>query len=224
MKVKNKILLVLAVLFCACITVFAVACSGGSVSYTFEEYSFNTGTGEESDWRELDYPDEEIEMDGVVDETAYGTTYLSITDVNGVNMKVYAYMGQEGVFFGFVSDDTNVYYNEDREVYNNTSVEIQVAPAGTEDLTANVVQLRVGVNGYAEQWIGLYSIDSTNGSTYDYTRKSIPSMGAVHINGELNSSDCDGYSPKFICRIPPLNIEEGVKPDPSSARRPSTRG
>lgn len=94
MKVKNKILLVLGVLFCACITVFAVACSGRSVSYTFEEYSFNTGTGEESDWRELDYPDEEIEMDGVVDETAYGTTYLSITDVNGVNMKVYAYMGQ----------------------------------------------------------------------------------------------------------------------------------
>ena len=213
MKVKNKILLVLAVLFCACITVFAVACNGGSVNYTFEEYSFNTGTGEESDWRELDYPDEEIEMDGVVDETAYGTTYLSITDVNGVNMKVYAYMGQEGVFFGFVSDDTNVYYNEDREVYNNTSVEIQVAPAGTEDLTANVVQLRVGVNGYAEQWIGLYSIDSTNGSTYDYTRKSIPSMGAVHINGELNSSDCDGYSIEIYMPYTSLNIEEGVKPD-----------
>lgn len=220
MKGKNKILLVLAVLFCACIALFAVACNGDGGSYTFEEYSYNNGPDEENDWRELEYPDENMDVDGVVDETAYGTTYLSITDVNGVNMKVYAYMGEEGVFFGFVSDDKNVYYNPDQDVYNNTSVEIQVAPAGTESLTANVVQLRFGANGYAEQWIGL----KANDQAYEYTRKYVPSMGAVHINGTLNSSECDGYSMELYLPYTSLNLTE--KPEsivcaPSFNTKPS---
>ena len=173
--------------------------------YKFEKYSFNYGGESENDWRALEYPDTDIEMDGLVNAEEYGEKYLSFSDVNGVNMKVYAHLGEEGVFFGFVSNDRYVNYNTKHEVFNNTSVEIQVAPNGTETLNSNVVQLRLGANGTPDQWVGFPSSDG-----YSYSNKYIPSMGVVHINGELNKQ-ADGYSVELY--LPYTSIGLSEKPD-----------
>lgn len=205
---KKLVLTCLITLLCLCMFGF-VACKA---DYKFDEFTpdLDSGSNATNDWTELDYPDEKMKVDGEVTTEEYGENYLSFTDVRGVNMKVYAYMGEEGVFFGFVSDDNNVYYKESdygddlsAKVYNNTSIEIQVAPAGTSSLNANTVQLRLGANGYTEQWIGLASADG-----YQYTRKYVPSMGRVKINGELNSSDCDGYSMEIYLPYTSMNLSE----------------
>lgn len=205
MKARKILLFSLIALLCVCIAMFIVACSkttGGS--YQFEKYEYNNGTSENGNWTDLEYPDTDMNVDGSVTTEEYGASYLSFTDVNGVNMKVYAHMGEEGVFFGFVSDDRNVYYHEEAEVFNNTSVEIQVAPANTATLNSNVTQLRLGANGYAEQWIGFKAQDKA----YSYTRKYVPSMGAVLINGELNTSTCKGYSMELYLPYTSLNLSE----------------
>ncbi len=205
MKTRKILLVSLMTLLCVSLAMFIVACSkttGGS--YQFEKYEYNNGTSENGNWTDLKYPDTDMNVDGSVTTDEYGESFLSFTDVNGVNMKVYAHMGEEGVFFGFVSDDRSVYYHEEAEVFNNTSVEIQVAPADTATLNSNVMQLRLGANGYAEQWIGFKAQDQK----YDYTRKYIPSMGAVLINGELNTSTCKGYSMELYLPYTSLNLSE----------------
>ena len=178
----------------------------GCKGYKFEEYSYNYGGESEKDWRALEYPDQSIKMDGLVNVGEYGKNHLSFSDVNGVNMKVYAHLGEEGVFFGFVSNDTLVNYNPKNDVFNNTSVEIQVAPNGTETLNSNVVQLRLGANGTPDQWVGFPADDMK----YAYTKKYIPSMGVVHIDGELNDR-ADGYSVELY--LPYTSIGLSEKPE-----------
>lgn len=203
----------------------AAALAGCSNGYKFEKYSFNYGGTDEKDWRALEYPDTDVTMDGLVKTEEYGGQYLSFSDVNNVNMKVYAHLGDEGVFFGFVSDDQFVNYNTRNDVFNNTSVEIQVAPNGTESLNSNVVQLRLGANGTPDQWVG-FPADDMN---YAYTKKYIPSMGVVHINGELNKS-ADGYSVELYLPYTSIGLSEkpesvvcapsfNTMPDPFSSTR-----
>ncbi len=199
---KKKTLLIAGLsLLAAGLSAAALAGCG----YKFEEYTYNYGGESASDWRALEYPDRNIEMDGLVKEEEYGKKHLSFSDVNGVNMKVYAHLGEEGVFFGFVSNDRYVNYNTRNAVYNNTSVEIQVAQNGTETLNSDVVQLRIGANGTPDQWVGFPSEDG-----YSYSNKYIPSMGAVHINGELNKK-ADGYSVEIYLPYTSFGLSE--KPD-----------
>ena len=152
-------------------------------------------------------------------------SHLSFSDVNDVNMKVYGHLGEEGVFFGFVSDDKQVNYNTKNDVFNNTSVEIQVAPQGTEKLNSNVVQLRLGANGTPDQWIGFPADDMK----YGYTKKYIPSMGVVHIDGELNKG-AEGYSVELYLPYASIGLTEkpesvvcapsfNTMPDPYSSTR-----
>lgn len=183
----------------------SAAALAGCKSYKFEEYSYNYGGESENDWRALEYPDENIQLDGLVKAGEYGQNHLSFSDVNGVNMKVYAHLGEEGVFFGFVSNDNFVNYNPKNDVFNNTSVEIQVAPNGTETLNSNVVQLRLGANGTPDQWVGFPADDG-----YPYTKKYIPSMGVVHIDGELNNY-AEGYSVELY--LPYTSIGLSEKPE-----------
>lgn len=203
---------------------FAAAALAGCGNYKFEEYSYNYGWDSEENWRALEYPDKSISMDGIVDTSEYGEKCLSFSDVNGINMKVYAHMGVEGVFFGFVSNDRYVNYNTSNAVYNNTSVEIQVAPKGTEMLNCNVVQLRLGANGTPDQWVGFPSEDG-----YSYSNKYIPSMGVVHINGTLNES-ASGYSVELYLPYASIGLSEkpesvvcapsfNTMPDPMSSQR-----
>ncbi len=196
MKKKTFLLATLSVLAAGTLAVGLAGCG-----YSFKEYSFEGGA-EEKNWRDLEYPDTNIEVDGVVNASEYGDGYLSFSDVNDVNMKVYAHMGEEGVFFGFVSDDKNVNYNPRNAVYNNTSVEIQVAPFGTTSLNVNAIQLRLGADGTTEQWVGFRSEDG-----YTYSKKYIPEMGAVHVNGELNG-EADGYSAEIYVRYAALGLSE----------------
>lgn len=222
MKKKTVLIAGLALLAAGLSAAALAGCSG---NYKFEKYSFNYGGESEKDWRALEYPDQSITMDGLVKTEEYGTQCLSFSDVNDVNMKVYAHLGEEGVFFGFVSDDKFVNYNTGNDVFNNTSVEIQVAPNGTETLNSNVVQLRLGANGTPDQWVGFPADDMK----YAYTKKYIPSMGVVHIDGELNNR-AEGYSVELYLPYTSIGLSEkpesvvcapsfNTMPDPYSATR-----
>lgn len=88
----------------AAMSAFAVAglCACGDdepqADYGPDQFVYNQGI---NDWTKLEYPDAGMKMDGKVESSEYGEKYLSFSDVNGVNMKVYAHMGEEGVFLAF---------------------------------------------------------------------------------------------------------------------------
>ncbi len=191
---------------------------------TAEDYTVEYGWEDTNDWRAVEYPDTDISVDGTVTAEEYGESHLSFSDVNGVNMKVYGHMGEEGVFFGFVSDDTLVNYNTKNDVFNNTSVEIQVAPFGTQTLNSNVVQLRFGADGTPDEWVGFRADDG-----YPYSKKYVPFTGAVHVNGTLNER-AEGYSVELYLPYSAIGLTEkpasvvcapsfNTMPDPYSSTR-----
>lgn len=156
------------------------------------------------DSRTLEAPaDDTVNFDGIVDPEEYTGDKIVFADTNGVTMSMYSKMTDKGVFFGFHSNDTNVYVNPEHAIFQNTSVEIQLGKGGTEALNANVIQIRYGLDGSIEGWIG---VDST--TNYQYMRTYIESVSKVHIYGELNSSGCTGYDVEAYIPYSALNLEE----------------
>lgn len=150
--------------------------------------------------------DDTVEFDGIVNAEEYKGDKIAFADTNGVTMTMYSKMAEEGIFFGFHSNDTNVYANPEHAIFQNTSVEIQLGQGGSDKLNANVIQLRYGVDGSVEGWIG---VDSTE--NYQFMRTYIETVSKVHIYGELNSSQCTGYDVEVYVPYSALNMTE--KPD-----------
>lgn len=150
--------------------------------------------------------DDTVVFDGIVNPEEYTGEKISFADTNGVTMTMYSKMAEEGVFFGFHSNDTNVYVNDEQAIFQNTSVEIQLGKGGSDKLNANVIQLRYGLDGSTEGWIGVNSAKN-----YAYMRTYLETVSKVHIYGELNSSECEGYDVEAYVPYSALNLEE--KPD-----------
>ena len=150
--------------------------------------------------------DDEINFDGIVDENEYKGKKIKFADTNGVTLEMYSKMAKEGLFVGFKSNDKNVYFNEDADIFQNTSVELQLAKGGTNKLNADVIQLRYGVNGSIEGWIGVKS-----SRDYEYMRTYVDTVSKVHIYGDINSSDCEGYDVE--CYIPYSALGLDYKPE-----------
>ena len=150
--------------------------------------------------------DDTVTFDGIVNPEEYIGEKIAFADTNGVTMTMYSKMAEEGVFFGFHSNDTSVYVNPNQSIFQNTSVEIQLGKGGTDKLNANVIQMRYALDGSIEGWIGVQSTAS-----YEYMRTYIESASKVHIYGELNSSECAGYDVEVYIPYSSLNLTE--KPD-----------
>lgn len=150
--------------------------------------------------------DDTVTFDGIVDPEEYTGDHITFADTNGVTMTMYSKMAEEGVFFGFHSNDSKVYVNPEHAIFQNTSVEIQLGKGGSDKLSANVVQLRYGLDGSVEGWIGINS-----SASYQYMRTVIDTVSKVHIYGKLNSSECTGYDVEAYVPYSTMNLTE--KPD-----------
>ncbi len=168
-------------------------------------YSFTNEEPEQTDWRIEAPADSTVTFNGKITEGEYPGDALTFSDPNGVTLTLRSKMADEGVFFGFSSNDQQVFYNTEYSIHQNTGVEIQLAVGGTEELNANVLQLRYGVNGAIEEWIGLPSSES-----YRYIRKYSDTTSKVNLHGELNGV-CDGYEIEVYVPYSSLNLTE--KPD-----------
>lgn len=184
MKKKSFSKIILAVLLCMC-AVFALAACGD----IFPPYSFKNPAPSDYDWRDIDYPDK-VNLDGVINESVWKdlTPTVVKNDTGLVTLSTKLYLGEEGMFFAMECNDPLIYYTEERTVYNNTSVELYISKDNGA-LNKNTVQFRFGVNGYTEQWIGV-----ATDNEYAWTRAFVRCMSRIKINGELNTSENDGYA------------------------------
>ena len=157
----------------------------------------------DSSWAMEAPADDTVEFDGIVNPEEYKGDKISFADTNGVTMTMYSKMAEDGIFFGFHSNDTNVFVNPEHAIFQNSSVEIQLGKGGSDKLNANVIQLRYGLDGSIEGWIG---VDSTE--NYQYMRTYIETVSKVHIYGQLNSADCTGYDVEAYVPYSALNMIE----------------
>ena len=158
---------------------------------------------EETSWQ-IEVPeDDTVTFDGIVNPEEYAGEKIQFADTNGIVMTMYSKMTEHGVFFGFHSNDTNVYVNDEQQIFQSTSVEIQLGKGGSEKLSANVIQVRYGLDGSTEGWIGVNSAKN-----YEFMRTYIETVSKVHIYGELNSSNCKGYDVEAYIPYSALNLTE----------------
>ena len=66
-----------------------------------------------------------------------------------------------------------------------------------------MIQLRYGLDGSVEGWIGVNSTEN-----YEYMRTYLETVSKVHIYGELNSSSCTGYDVEAYVPYSALNLTE----------------
>jgi len=153
----------------------------------FPPYSYeNPIIPDPNDWNTTEY-DDTMKVDGVLDEAAWNTEKLSFLTgyVGEVSIDVRAYLGEMGVFIGVEVKDDYLYVNTSRAFFNNTSIELHLAPENQLMLSKDVAQLRYDVSGRKEQWFGIPSPDG-----YQYTFHYLPTAHAVTLTGEgaaLNS-------------------------------------
>lgn len=169
---KKKIVILLT---CVLLALGLVAC--GEV----KSYSYTNPPVSDRDWRDL-VGDADMTVDGALDEANWQNKN-ALTFTTGynddVNIAVTAHLGERGVYIAVTVTDDYLFYNTQRTVYNNTSVELHISQVDAQALDKNVIQLRYGLNGYTEQWIGVASSDG-----YAYSRIYVPNMARIRLTGE----------------------------------------
>ena len=213
-KNRKRLLVCLAVFFVIVLTGFLVAaCSKGG-----DEYSFENARKPDS-LVEPVVADEGVTIDGVANESFWADAgVLEFTEPQyDIGVKVRAYLGESGVYIYAERDDTSVYYSDEKQFFENDSMEFMIdpRPALSESLEElnkvgarvrpDMVQLRVAANGDYTTWIGRRIGDSD----YQWAFFWLPCLTAAKVNGELNTPDAaQGFSVEVFVPYSVLLLDE----------------
>lgn len=154
--------------------------------------------------------DEEVTIDGKLDEDFWteaiqGNKGLGWTQTStGISLSAYTYMTDLGLYIGLDSNDKSVYFNGNRAAKFNTGAEVFVVPNGETTIDVNAKQMRFNLLETTGRYIG--TGDSTGWKTNFFP---MLSAGSVK-NGQLNSSDTDGWQGEIYIPWSSLGDEESV--------------
>ncbi len=138
-----------------------------------------------------------ITIDGKLDETLWEDQRMFEADIKDttVTYQMTSYYGKSGVYFAFDIQDDAVYYDEGRAIYANSGVEFCV---GSPDNTDIVYEIDLNAGGNA-------MLRKYNGKRYNDWFKDLNS--AVWVNGEINTSECKGYTAELYLPYSLFNEE-----------------
>lgn len=180
MKIKQKTrnivmmaLLSVALLGCVVVVIWKLIPEGKKFSAF--SYDYSTPMEEFGDG---------ITIDGKLDETLWKDQRMFEADIKDTNVtyQMTSYYGKSGVYFAFDVQDDAVYYNEGRAIYANSGVEFCVGNPDNTEITYEI-DLNAGGNAMLRKY---------NGKRYNDWYSDLNS--AVWVNGEINTSDCKGYT------------------------------
>lgn len=183
-------------LFILMFIVLLSGCQNKVDGFEFDDYVIDNSSSTEQE--ELN-KDEGIVIDGILEEdvweiassNAYTITHKSYPDVSVTSM---CYLGDEGVYFGVVVNDTHIYYNEERIPTRNSSVEIQVKGFGGLDTRAYLMIVAPTGNGcevQLDEATRRLNMSATGQMQWLYSP--VKWEGAAYIKGNINTSTNEGY-------------------------------
>ncbi len=188
-KCNNILISVLAVTFLA---VSLGGCGGkdlGEYTFTPLEYEYDYYA-----FRKLE-PDEGVTLDGKFDEAFWQDKKELHFGYDDIKVRTKTYMGEYAVYVGVYVEDNCIYDNPKREDWRNTSIELHLA-RGNATAHTDAVQLRIEAGGRTGSLEAVdYSVIS-----YGWDYQFVPFYARIHIDGELNSSECEGIG--FEVEIP----------------------
>ena len=163
----------------------------GLPEYRFENIEYPVYKNEE---RRLE-ADENITVDGRLDEKEWeGQNYLNLNG-NGYTCSVTTVFGTKGVYFGIRTNDPQLHVNPERPDWQNTGIELHIAKTGTEN-REDAVMLRITAGDVTVGGMrGSYEGSNINGYVWDW----VPFYVRSFVDGELtdgilSSDQCKGAS------------------------------
>ena len=214
----KKILLLLMTLICILTLSFATACGGfggNSESNTDTDTSTDTSQDSDSDSGNSDVTlDEGTAIDGIK-EDMYGDKSLSFTETkSGITVTTWVKIGVNGLYLYTQTDDTSVYYSDDKQFFENDSIEYYIDPRPADTITldslnsliqvrTDCVQVRINALGKNQTWYGRF----TGG--YPWVQGHFKVLTAAKVNGEINVADgATGYSAEAFLPWESLGLTE----------------
>ena len=211
MKKSKFLLFIIAIL--STLTLFACAkysnplfehkeptISGGSI--------INVDSGMEID----SYDKEEVYKDQKV---------ISFTEtLSGITCTSKAFLGESGIYLYAYVNDPNVYYSDERQFYENDSVEFYIDPnpeysntiehlSSSNSVRTDCVQLRVNAQGDYQTWYGRRIGDE---DAYPWAMGYFDAVASAHVEGTINEKNgATGYAVEAY--IPYYEMKLDSKPE-----------
>ena len=170
-------------------------------SIDFPDYNINEGDGQDYNWRRPEHIlrmayDDGFVIDGVLDEEVWAEQNVFVFErtlgAHTYKMEVTTVFGYYGIaLMGRMYHPSGIFFNPAQPIYHNTSIIFSISE--TSYLTENTIQLRVGANGFQEQWFGLHSYDFGSGqAAYAFSRAHIPSVSIARlVDNNSNTIESD---------------------------------
>lgn len=199
------------ILILTSIIIFILASCSNQGGYSFENPSFP----DDINFRSSDMV-EGITLDGMLDEAFYDdleALEFSAGNDSTQNMSIKAYFSQTGLLIGVERKDSAIYYDSERVVYHNDSIELYINPTPHRaSINQDFVQLRVTATNEVESWIGVQSPDG-----YPWSFFYVQFDSAVSINGALidtyekdvaENRQSEGYTVEVFVPWETLGLDE----------------
>lgn len=144
-----------------------------------------------------------IKIDGALDEDAWKGQKTFTTTIRNTNVvyRMTSYFGEKGAYFAFDIDDDAVYFNETREIYNNSGVEFCV---GSPDNTQ--ITYEIDLNAGGKRMLRKYT-----GAPYTNWFSELHSAIATK-GGAVNTAECTGYTAEIYLPYALFNADGSDTP------------
>ena len=199
---KKKTFLVVLLTFLISLSIFAC----GKVSPLGEYTDFN-GVNENY----VMSIDENMTIDGVLDEDVWANSKNKLSAVNGdKSMDVYAYLGENGVYFAFDVKDNSLFYNPGRQQSRNSGVEIYLTTLDHFKLEQGCVSIRLTPTGEGNEAVVNYYRPNGLGTEWMASSAKSKYIGAASVDGTVNSESRDsiGYTAEMGVSWELLGVEK----------------
>lgn len=185
-----KIIFIVAAIIIAVGGVLALALLLGSkgkdtVSWQFPDY---TDDYENNDNRFVSQ-DSKVKFDGILDDVAWENQKwldLEMNSDKNIRVKMTSYFGEDGLYMAFDVDDVGVYYNLSKGESKNSGIQLYISSMNGAD----------SIEGYGYELM-LSAAETVSTKIYQ-DGAYVSAIGKVYVatklKGELNSSECKGYT------------------------------
>ena len=146
---------------------------------------------------------------------------ISFTETSsGITCTAKAFLGESGIYLYAYVNDPNVYYSDERQFYENDSVEFYIDPnpeysntiehlTSDNSVRTDCVQLRVNAQGDYQTWYGRRIGDE---DAYPWAMGYFDAVASAHVEGTINEKNgATGYAVEAF--IPYYEMKLDNKPE-----------
>ena len=166
--------------------------------------------------------DSGMEIDSYDKEEVYkDQKVISFTETSsGITCTAKAFLGESGIYLYAYVNDPNVYYSDERQFYENDSVEFYIDPnpeysntiehlTSDNSVRTDCVQLRVNAQGDYQTWYGRRIGDE---DAYPWAMGYFDAVASAHVEGTINEKNgTTGYAVEAF--IPYYEMKLDSKPE-----------